>query len=69
MEDELLSRKAASKHLQGLGCAASPHTLARLAMNNNAGRGPPFTKFRKTFIRYRRSELDAWAAKNLRRVE
>ena len=68
-DDDLLSRKAAAAYLQKKGCATSPNTLHKLAMNGNAGRGPPFTKYRKQFIRYRRVDLDAWAARELKRVE
>ena len=71
-DNDLLNRKQAAAYLQGKGCATGWVTLARLAQNNNEGRGPPFTVYRrkkKNHIRYLRSDLDAWAARQLRRVE
>lgn len=67
-DDDLLCRKDASKYLETLGCAISAKTMANLASNNNAGRGPPFTRFRWRIVRYRRRDLKAWAEKEGERV-
>ena len=60
-KDRLLSRKEAASYLETIGCPrVSVRTLEKWAQNNNAGRGPPFTKLRKA-VGYRRADLDAWA--------
>ena len=68
-DDDLLNRKMASAYLERLGCPVAPKTLANLAANDNAGRGPPFFRFRWKAIRYKRSDLEIWAKKEIRRVE
>ena len=67
--DDWLNRKRASEYLVGLGCACSVKTLENFAINDNADGGPPFTRYRRSTVRYKRSDLDAWAAKQLRRIE
>ena len=60
-KDRLLSRKEAASYLETIGCPRiSVRTLEKWAQDNNAGRGPPFTKLRKA-VGYRRTDLDAWA--------
>jgi hypothetical protein len=56
-----LSRKEAAIYLSSIGCRISPRTLANLAANNNAGKGPPFKRFRWKLVQYRRLDLDTWA--------
>lgn len=68
-DDDLLTRKAASSYLSKLGCPVSPRTLANMASNDNAGKGPPFIRFRWKTVRYKRSDLDAWALKETVRIE
>ena len=71
-DDPLLNRKQAAAYLGSKGCRCSAITLAIMAMDGNAGRGPPMTVYRhksRGYVSYRRSDLDAWAAKKLRRVE
>ena len=68
-DDDLLNRKAASAYLDKLGCPVAPKTLRNMAANDNAGKGPSFFRFRWKTIRYKRSDLDAWARKEIRRVE
>ena len=63
-----LTRKEAAKFLATLGCGVSAKTLANLAANGNAMRGPPFTQTRWKHVRYRRGDLSAWAAEQSRRV-
>lgn len=64
-----LNRKEASIFLCEIGCPVSVGTLAQLAMNDNAGKGPAFTRTRKRIVRYQRSDLRTWAAKQSERVE
>lgn len=64
-----LSRKQAASFLATLGCAITPRTLEKMASNNNAGKGPPFTRFRWKSVRYARIDLEAWAKKEATRVE
>lgn len=68
-EDTYLTRRAAAEYLKRIGCATTWRTLERLAVNNNAGRGPAFIKTGARTIRYRQSDLDKWAAKRAVRVE
>ena len=54
------------------GCKTAENTLAIMAMGNNAGGGPPrliYKNKRRRHVSYRRGDLDAWAAKKVRRVE
>lgn len=60
-DKEWLSRKEAAVFLQLHGCPITPNTLANLAANNNAGKGPAFTKYRAKFVRYKRDSLLDWA--------
>ena len=62
-EKEWLNRKEASKFLTSLGCPIAPQTLAKYASNNNAGKGPPFTRFRWNRVSYHKTELRLWAAR------
>ena len=66
--EHLLSRKEAARHLTSLGYTIAPQTLAEMASNNNAGKGPPFVKFGWSQVKYRKSELDNWAKSRMREV-
>jgi len=61
------SRKEAARFLTEIGCPISPKTLENLALNNNARRGPPFTRVRKN-VRYDAAELRTWAMKTAVKV-
>lgn len=60
--DDWLSRKEAVIYLASIGCPVSQRSLEKRAMNDNEGHGPPFTRVGWSIIRYRRKDLDAWAA-------
>jgi len=62
-EKEWLNRKDAARFLTSIGCPISPGTLANYASNNNAGKGPPFTRFRWNRVSYHKPELRLWAAR------
>ena len=64
-----LSRKEASAYLTERGVKISARTLANLASNNNAGKGPPYTQARWRTVLYARADLDTWLAREMRRVE
>lgn len=66
---EYLTRKEAAGYLARIGCPISSATLQKYAANNNAGGGPAFTRYRWRLVRYKRSDLDAWAKKEGTRVE
>ena len=71
-DDELLNRKQAAAYLRKMGCAASPSTLANMAVSGNAGGGPPFIVYRnkkRRHVSYNLADLDKWAASKIRRVE
>ena len=67
-EQDWLSRKQAAAYLKSIGFPLAPATLAKMAANNNAGKGPPFTRFRWSSVRYRRQELDAWVLSQSKRI-
>ena len=67
-EKQWLNRKEAAQFLTSIGCRISAKTLTNLASNNNAGRGPPFTRFRWNRVSYRRTELELWASRETKRV-
>jgi uncharacterized protein YjhX (UPF0386 family) len=60
-EKEWLSRKEAAVYLTGQGYRIETQTLANLAANNNAKGGPPFTRSGWKAVRYKKTDLDAWA--------
>jgi hypothetical protein len=67
--DQWLTRKKAVAYLERLGCPISIRTLEKWASNDNAGKGPPFSRSRKRIVRYKLSDLSAWASKEIVRVE
>lgn len=66
---DYLTRKEAATYLARIGCPISAATLQKYAANNNAGSGPPFTRYRWKLVRYKRTDLDAWAKKEGTRIE
>lgn len=68
LQEPMLTRKEAARHLTALGYAISPNTLAQMASNGNARKGPPFVKFGWSQVKYRRAELDAWARSRMKEV-
>ena len=56
-----LNRKEAACFLRHLGLPIEHKTLANLAAKENAGRGPPYTKFSWNAVRYMVKDLRAWA--------
>ena len=56
-----LSRKEAAVFLQILGVPIQGKTLANLAANGNALGGPPYIRLTWKAVRYRVSDLQAWA--------
>lgn len=63
-----LTRKEASAYLFSMGCPISVSTLANMAANENAGRGPPFTRAGWRIVRYLKRDLDEWARRRIERV-
>ena len=66
--DDWLNRKQAANYLTAIGCPISATGLAKRAMKNNAGKGPPFNVIGEALVRYQRRDLDAWAQARTRRV-
>lgn len=66
---DTFNRKEAANYLTQKGYPITAATLAKYAANNNAGKGPPFTRFRWKMVRYSKTDLDAWAAKEGERIE
>lgn len=68
--DDYLTRKEAAKYLRGQGVKVAPKTLANLAANNNAGKGPSYIITGWNSVLYHKADLDLWATKRKpRRVE
>jgi hypothetical protein len=65
---QYLSRKEASALLAKMGFPLAPQTLANLAANNNAGKGPPFVRFGENICRYRKDDIEAWVRSKMRRI-
>lgn len=63
-----LTRKEASLYLFSIGCPVSANTLANMAGNNNAGRGPAYSRISWKVIRYHRRDLDTWVKSRVQRV-
>lgn len=66
---DTMNRKEAAMYLTGRGYPITAATLAKYAANNNAGKGPSFTRFRWKMVRYKREDLDVWAEREGTRVE
>lgn len=66
---DFYSRKEAALYLTSIGYKIEAQTLANLAGNNNAGKGPPFDRTSWRSVRYARGDLDAWARGRTTRVE
>ena len=67
-QEPMLNRKEAARYLCSIGYQIAPGTLAIMASNNNAGKGPPFIKIGWSQVKYRKRELDAWAKSRMREV-
>ena len=67
--DCLLNRMEASLFLKSIGCPISYRSLCVYAIKNNQGSGPPYIKIRDKSVRYRKSELEEWAIKQIKRIE
>lgn len=67
-QKEWLSRKEAAIYLTQIGCRIAHKTLENLSANNNAGKGPAFTRNGWKMVQYRREDLDIWAAARMVRV-
>lgn len=65
-----LNRKEAARYLESIGIPISHHGLARMALFDNEGRGPPFVRTRRTSrVRYGFVDLQIWAEKNAQRID
>lgn len=62
------NRPQAAAYLTKNGCPIAPGTLAKMASNNNEGKGPPYTRFRWKAVRYNQTDLDAWRSTQAVRV-
>lgn len=61
VENEVwLSRKAAAIYLTRLGVPMTHEYLSKLALAENAGKGPKFLKSGWKTVRYSKTELDAF---------
>lgn len=65
---ERLTRKEAANYLTSLGYRLSAKSLANLASNDNALKGPPFYRYGWRTIRYDREDLQKWFEARVKRV-
>jgi hypothetical protein len=63
-----LTRKEAVHYLKNLGWCVSMRTMEKWAANNNAGKGPAFTRFGWKTVKYLREDLDSWSEARKARV-
>lgn len=68
-QKEWLARKEVVGVLESVGCSISLRTLANMAANNNSGRGPSFYRTGWRIVRYKRSDVLAWANSRMTRIE
>ena len=61
IDGDWLTRKEAARYLTKLGVPTTPKRLEHLAINNNSGKGPPYTKFGWRSVFYQIRDLEAWA--------
>lgn len=66
--DDWLTRKEAVDYLRSIGCPVTQRSLEKKASNNNAGKGPSFTRVGWRTVQYQRRDLDAWAYRETTRV-
>ena len=59
---EWLTRKEAAAYLTSIGCSIAAKTLANLACRHGGQAGPPYVARGWRTVRYRRADLDDWAA-------
>lgn len=63
-----ITRKEAANYLTSLGYQLSAKSLANLASNDNALKGPPFYRYGWRTIRYSREDLRIWFEARVTRV-
>lgn len=63
-----LTRAEAAEYLTGIGCPIKERTLQKMAEDENAGGGPPFTRSGWRTVRYEQADLDTWANKRKRKI-
>lgn len=68
-QKEKFSRKEAARYLTALGYRISWATLANLASNNNAGKGPRFIRYGWKTVVYERADLDSWAQERMVKID
>ena len=66
---EWLTRQEAATYLAGIGCPIAAKTLANLASRTNHRKGPRYVASGWRTVRYRRTDLDAWARARIVEVE
>lgn len=64
-----LDRKEAALFLTKIGCPVSAKRLANMASNNNAGKGPAYTRIGWAQVRYEERDLRTWAETRVVRIE
>lgn len=62
IDKDFMSRKEAARYLTENGYGITAQSLANLASNNNARKGPAFTRFGWKMVQYKRADLDSWLA-------
>lgn len=67
-EKEWFSRIEAAEFLATLGVPLSAKTLENLACSKGADRGPPYVMSGWRLVRYRKADLEVWAASRRRIV-
>lgn len=66
--DPEMTRKEAARYLTKIGVPVQWRTLARMGTKDNRRPGPPFYRVRGFRAFYKKSDLDAWAENERKRV-
>lgn len=63
------TRTEATEYLANIGSPVSVRSLQKMAINQNEGDGPAFTRTNWKIVRYHKNDLDAWAKRKTVRIE
>lgn len=65
---EWLTRAEAATYLTSIGVPIKERTLAKLAEDENSGKGPAYTRSGWRTVRYEKTDLDVWAKGRKRKI-
>lgn len=63
------TRKQAAAYLTAKGCRVTERSLIKYANRDNSGKGPVFYRNGGNRVVYDQTDLDAWRAQRMKRIE